>query len=101
MEQVRDRADFFAHFLDKSLAVGQRISSLVETFDIAANVRQVHAQASQELTYAVVQFASQVASFFILGLKQTRREIPQAVVRRIEIRGPFPDAIFQFSLSLL
>ena len=39
MKQVRNRTDFFAHFLDQSFAVGQGTGCLIQALDIATSVR--------------------------------------------------------------
>ena len=44
MQQVRNRADFRGHFMDKIFAVGQCIRSLGQSLDVASYGGQVHAQ---------------------------------------------------------
>ena len=66
---MRNGANFFAHFLDQSFTIYEGGSGRGETFDIIANVRQVHTQPNQQLTDTVVQFAGEMSPFIILQLE--------------------------------
>src|SRR5436190_19447505 len=98
MKQMRNSADFLAHFLDQSFTVGEGSRGLGESFDIVAHIREIHAQSNQQLANAVVQFASETPSLVILQLQQTGREVPQTVVSYVELDRAFSDAALKVRL---
>src|SRR5271156_5291894 len=75
MQQVRHGADLFGGLLYQKAGLFERLlGSRSEASLLPANDGEIHADACEELTYAVVQFPGNAPSFFVLDAQQPSGE---------------------------
>ncbi len=86
--------------MNQVFAVGQSISGFGQPLDVAAHRRQVHAQSRQQLSYTVVQFARDAASFIILQLQQPSRQVAQILIGCVQVCRSLLHATLEFPLGL-